>query len=240
MFVALEVFDQRCTAAHIGLLQVRRGCGRRRRCGSSAAPPRWCRRCPHERARDCRGTTFRHRRNRRTCRRTGRSPRQVPPKALHAQRCRRPRCRRRSRRRGRRRFRRARSQVPRSVDEAALSRREEPAATGFRAAVDGDVVPGDECRLVGGEEQRDARLVLGPSHPPDRRPRRPQVVDVLVAGQVVDLRRLRQVGADAVDADAVSAEIDGKTGGEVRGAPPSSPRRPGPWGIRACPRPNAR
>ena len=65
------------------------------------------------------------------------------------------------------------------VDEAALGG-EEPPAAGLRAAVDRDVVAGDERRHVRRQEQRHPGLVLGPAEATDRRPRRPQVVGVLV------------------------------------------------------------
>src|SRR5437764_11511609 len=96
------------------------------------------------------------------------------------------------------------SERGRAVDEPPRRWRPEPPAAGLRAAVDRDVVAGDVARHVGSEEQRDAGLVLRPAEAPDRRPRLPHVV-VLADGPVVDLRCLREVGPDAVDADAVAA-----------------------------------
>src|SRR5439155_15131960 len=78
----------------------------------------------------------------------------------------------------------------RAIDEAVQRRRVEPAAPRLGAAVDGDVVAGDEGRHVGRKEQRDPRLVLGPAEPTDRRPRRPELVGVFESGEVVDLRGL--------------------------------------------------
>ena len=64
----------------------------------------------------------------------------------------------------------------RAVDEPSFRGRAEPPPAGLGAAVDGDVVAGDERRQVGGEEQRDPRLVLRPAEATHGRPRRPEVV----------------------------------------------------------------
>ena len=75
---------------------------------------------------------------------------------------------------------------------------------------------GDEGRHVGRQEERDPRLVFGPAEPTDRRPRRPELVGVFESGEVVDLRGLREVGADRVDPDALSPHVHGEARREVR------------------------
>src|SRR5438094_8726445 len=102
----------------------------------------------------------------------------------------------------------------RPVDEAACGGREEPSRTGLGAAVDRDVVPGYVARHVRREKQRDARLVFGPAEAADRRPRWPEMVGIFEAGEVVDLRRLREVGADGVHSDTVPTHVDGQIGRE--------------------------
>ncbi len=174
VFVGLEVFDQRRTTAHIRLLEG----GRRAVAHDAAVVAKGVVDgvvdARADAGRGCTGTTCRRHRSRRTYRRTGRLPRRSLPKALRVQRCTRPPARLRCRPPGRRPFLVGSwSQVPRSVDEATFPRREEPSATGFGAAVDGDVVTGDECGLIRRQEQRDTGLILGPSDPARRAPTTP-------------------------------------------------------------------
>src|SRR5690606_26652198 len=105
--------------------------------------------------------------------------------------------------------------VARPVGEPPLLGRPDPAPARLGPAVDRNVVARHERRHVRGEEERDARLVFGPAEAADGGPGGPEVRRVLVAGDVVDLGRLREVGTDAVDADAVAALLGGEAGREV-------------------------
>src|SRR5215212_11837552 len=78
-----------------------------------------------------------------------------------------------------------------------------------QAAVDGEVLPGDGRRVVGGEERERRRDLRRPDQAPhgDAVERAVEVLHQLRPDRLLGHLRMREAGGDAVDPDAVLREL---------------------------------